>query len=501
MIEKVYNPDILTCFANLSEDEVFTPPEFANKLLDELPKKIWRDKNCRFLDPACKSGVFLREITKRLIIGLEDQIPDLEKRVAHILNYQVFGISITELTGLISRRTLYYSKNAIGKNCVINEFKDDQGNILFSQKKHTWVKNKCIFCGVSELKFNRDESLESYAYPFIHDDPNSFFNMKFDVIIGNPPYQVNDGGAGSSARPIYQKFVEKAISLNPNYLIMIIPARWYAGGKGLDEFRDLMLHDKRIEKLIDYFDSSISFPGVDISGGVCYFLWNKNYNGDCEVKTIFKDSISILNRPLLEGNINTFIRFNEAISIIRKIEILKEKKFIDIVSSRKPFGIPTTYSKFNKEKDEDAYIKLYRFGDNAFIKEKDIENNRDQIKSHKVFIAYAYGERGDFPYNVLAKPFLGEPNSICTETYLLINSKNSKKDAENIISYISTKFFRFLVLLVKNTQHATRRAYSLVPIQNFEKEWTDEELYEKYKLNEKEIEFIESMIKPMKVTK
>lgn len=497
MFDKIYNPDILTCFANLSEDEVFTPPEFANKLLDELPKKIWKNKNFKFLDPVCKSGVFLREITKRLIIGLEDEMPNLEERVIHILKNQVFGISITELTGLISRRTLYYSKKANGKNCVINNFQNDHGNILFKQKKHTWVKNKCSFCGVSELKFNRDDSLETYAYPFIHDDENSFFNMKFDVIIGNPPYQINDGGAGSSASPIYQKFVEKAISLNPNYLIMIIPARWYAGGKGLDDFRDLMLNDKRIEKLIDYFDSSISFPGVDISGGVCYFLWNKNHDGECEVKTIFKDSVSILNRPLLEGNINTFIRFNEAISIVRKIELYNEKKFIDIVSSRKPFGIPTNFSNFKSEKSVTNNIKLYRFGDNGFITNAEIENNRNLVKMHKVFIAKAYGERGDFPYNVIARPFLGEPDSICTETYLVINSNNSKIESENIMSYISTKFFRFLVLLVKNTQNAARSVYSLVPTQDFNKKWNDKDLYEKYNLNTKEIEFIESMIKQM----
>ena len=321
--------------------------------------------------------------------------------------------------------------------------------------------------------------------------------MKFDVIIGNPPYQINDGGAGSSASPIYQKFVEKAISYNPNYLIMIIPARWYAGGKGLDNFRDLMLNDKRIEKLIDFFDSSISFPGVDISGGVCYFLWNKNHDGECEVKTIFKNSISILNRPLLEGKINTFIRFNEAVSIVRKIEIYNEKKFIDIVSSRKPFGIPTNFSNFKNEKSVANNIKLYRFGNNGFVTNAEVENNRNLIKMHKVFIAKAYGERGDFPYNVIARPFLGEPDSICTETYLVINSNNSKFESENIMSYISTKFFRFLVLLVKNTQNAARSVYSLVPTQDFKKKWNDKELYEKYNLNTKEIEFIESMIKQM----
>jgi len=496
MIDKVYNPDILTCFANLSEDEVFTPPEFANKLLDELPKEIWKNKHCRFLDPVSKSGVFLREITKRLIIGLEDQIPNLEERVIHILKNQVFGISITELTGLISRRTLYYSKKANGKNCVINHFQNDHGNILFKQKKHTWIKNKCTFCGVSELKFNRDDSLETYAYPFIHDDPNSFFNMKFDVIIGNPPYQVNDGGGmGTSAIPIYQKFVEKAIALNPNYLIMIIPARWYAGGKGLDEFRNLMLNDKRIEKLIDYFDSSISFPGVDISGGVCYFLWNKNYVGDCEVKTIFKDSISILNRPLLEGKINTFIRFNEAISIVRKIELFEEKKFIDIVSARRPFG----FSKPQESKNVDAnnQIKVYAYPNNKQTTIDIVTQNHELVSHYKVFISKAYGERGDFPYNVLAKPFVGEPNSICSETYLLINAKNSKQIASNIAEYISTKFFRFLVLLVKNTQNAPKSVYALVPTQDFNKKWNDKELYEKYNLNTKEIEFIESMIKPM----
>ncbi|MCA6557991.1 MAG: Eco57I restriction-modification methylase domain-containing protein, partial [Pseudanabaena sp. M114S2SP2A07QC] len=442
-----YNPDVLTCLANLSNDEVFTPPSLVNQILDLLPMELWSNPDAKFLDPVCKSGVFLREMAKRLIVGLEPVFPDLQERANHIYRYQLFGLAITELTGLLSRRSVYCSKVANGRYSVCSGFEDEQGNIVYGRVEHDWRGGKCGFCGASQEVYERGDALESYAYQFIHsDDPSCFFkNMKFDVIVGNPPYQLSDGGAQASAKPLYHKFIEQAKKLNPRYLSMIVPSRWFSGGKGLDDFREEMLSDKRLTKVVDYFDSNECFPGVDISGGVCYFLWERDREKTCEITTIRSGEKSTMERPLLEIDNDSFIRFNEAISIYRKIKSLKEERFNKHISSRKPFGI-TTNAKGNKQNGEDT-IKIFSFPENGFIKRNLVKQNESWINEYKVYISYAYGERGAFPYLVIGKPFLGEPNTCCTETYLVIRPFDSLQKCENVISYMRTRFFRFLVLL------------------------------------------------------
>lgn len=500
----IYNPDVLTCLANLSNDEVFTPPEVANKMLDMLPQELFRNPDTTFLDPACKSGVFLREIAKRLIVGLESQIPDLQERLDHIFHKQVFGIAITELTSLLARRSVYCSKYP-NSEFSVSHFDNAQGNIRYKRLQHYWKDGKCKYCGASKEQYLRDDELETHAYELIHaQNPKEILNMKFDVIISNPPYQMSDGGGdGSSAQPIYHKFIQQAKKLNPSYISMIIPARWYSGGKGLDEFRGEMLNDKRLEIIHDFPETSDCFPGINIRGGVCFFLWNKSHNGDCEVFNHKQDLTSTMKRPLLEKGAETFIRYNEAISILSKVLSFDEEMMDSRVSSRLPFGIPSNFGMYSTSPTPNENVILYR-SDRSKNSEKKvyisplyITKNKEWMNSMKVLVSKASPGGDEYPHSIISTPVLAQKNSVCTETYLIVDFVDSEEQGQNLMSYMSTKFFRFMMSLIKNTQNISKGVFSFVPVQEWTKPWTDEELYAKYGITDDEIAFIDSMIRPM----
>jgi hypothetical protein len=522
------NPDVLTCIANLSNDEVFTPPEFANKMLDTLAEvwaannngaNIWADRSVRFLDPFTKSGVFLREITSRLTKGLATEIPNLDDRVNHILTKQVFGVGITHLTSLLARRSLYCSKHAKGEHSIAKSFASDQGNIWFERTEHTWVDGKCTYCGASQKALDRGVGLETHAYAFIHTENiksrvAELFggNMQFDVIIGNPPYQLSDDGFGTSAAPIYQHFVEQAKALEPRYLSMVIPARWFAGGKGLDEFRESMLSDNRLRSIDDYLSASDVFPGVGLKGGVCYFLWDRDNPGQCRVTTHFKDwPDSTASRQLLEEGVDVFIRFNEGLSILKKVATVESgeahslslpesKRFDRLVSSRKPFGLETTFKGTVAKGANDVLV--YQNGGTGYIARNMISASTELIEKWKIYVGRAApgtGNKDTYPHKIISTPFVGEPGSISSETYLCIGPFDSRIEAESALSYLSCRLTRLLILLHKPSQDTTRKVYTFVPTQEWTRGWTDEDLYAKYDISDSEIAFIEKVVRPMEL--
>ena len=501
MLNSNYNPDVLNCIANLSNDEVFTPPELANKMLDLLPQELFRNPKTTFLDPFTKSGVFLREIVKRLDKGLVTVIPDRQQRIDHILHHQVFGIACTELTSLLARRSVYCSKQANGQYSI-SKFSNAEGNILYKNIRHTWINGKCKYCGANQAVYDRGSEAEQYAYQFIHtDNPKQFFNnMHFDVIIGNPPYHLSDGGQAASAKPLYHLFVEQAIKLNPRYLNIIIPARWYAGGKGLDSFRNNMLKNNNIRKLVDYNNSSDCFPGVNIAGGVCYFLWDRDNSGECEIKNVTTQHVNNTSESRYLNEFPILVRDNTAIHIIRKILSSSKTTMNKSVLSYSYFTVRSyERGKDNKQKNDDV-ILLSSQGKGYYPKSK-IEDRQNILNKSKVIITYAMSggnkptSQGDF--QVISSLQVLAPNEVCTETYLVLATFDSKKEAENLCSYASTKSFRFLLLQALTSIHITKESFLFVPLQDFSHPWTDEMLYQKYGLNEEEIAFIESMIRPM----
>lgn len=527
------NPDVLTCIANLSNDEVFTPPEFANQMLDRVADawaanhdgaNIWADSTVKFLDPFTKSGVFLREITSRLIAGLAAEMPDLALRVDHILTRQVYGIGVTQLTSLLARRSVYCTKWANGEHSIAKSFTSPDGNIWFERTEHTWVggthwvytadetgkrikkftNGKCNYCGSSQNTLDRGASRETHAYSFTHtDDVKALIgqvfgeDMQFDVVVGNPPYQLQSDG-GTRDIPIYQKFVEQAKKLEPRLLVMVIPSRWMAGGLGLTSFRGEMLGDQHIRRLVDYSRMESVFPGVDFEGGVSYFVWDRDNAGPCEVSFHLGEEQPVTTTRKLD-EFDVFVRDSRALPILRKVLAKQEPSITGIMASNNEFGLVTNFKDYRESESPKDNVAVHAIRNNrrviGWMPRARLPKGDVFVDRWKVLIPKSYGERGTIPAQILGPLLIAAPPSAATQTYVFIDAA-SEEEANRIAAYSRTRFFRFLLSLRKITQHAAKPVYEWVPVQPWDRDWTDAELNEKYGLTEDEVSYIEKMIRP-----
>ena len=461
------------CFYDetFNEETKLDQPRYVNR--GNVTANVFGNINSQILEINSKTGLYPLYVTysayrRKLMERSQNELSLKQKQDLwfQTVNTNIFVICKTPMAKAITRRTL----TGFSEIKINAHYYDDLINIM--QNKPQQFSGKVL--------------KQSYW-------KKGSGTMHFNACVGNPPYMLIDNGYRVSATPIYNYFVEQAISLNPDYVSMIIPARWFSGGKGLDSFRDTMLHDKSLCKIIDFPEATDCFTGVQIKGGICYFLWDKKHSGNCSVTTHLNGEIGdTVERPLLENGNDIFIRYNEAISILYKVQSFKEKSFEPFVSVRKPFGFDTLYKGGSK-----GNITLFENGGKSLIENGDIIRNNEWVNRSKVFIPESGSGSDSFPHPILGRPFLGSKGTACTETYLLIGPFNSDTESNNVISYIKTKFFRFLVMLKKPSQHATSKVYSFVPVQDFSHAWTDKDLYQKYHLTEAEISFIESMVKPM----
>lgn len=538
--------DILTLFEALNNHEVFTPPRLAREMLDHLPNETWSNPDLKLLDPCTKSGVFLREAFYKFYDGLKDKgeyigadgkvydLSEHKQRINHILKNMLFGIATSELTGYVARRTLYgvmeantdkqiaaidsferstnfhewteeERLNFIGRN-KFNEYYD---HTMFNTEEYKGFEHEGnIFYPVDEVakKVLEDGSyeVEDTYFPFIDEATKhrkiidiKEGKMKFDVIIGNPPYQISDGGSGSgmSAKPIYHLFVNQAKSMSPKYLSMIMPSRWFSGGKGLDKFRNDMLNDKRISHIVDFENSNEVFPGVDVAGGISYFLWDKNHKTDCEITNKIKNESFSSIRPLNEFHI--LVRHSKSLSIIHKIQNIEKGAYLDkVVSARKPFGIPSNY----KPKSSGTPCWFTQKLGKQFVQTELVRDENKYKDKWKVLIPFApIAGQTDF-----SKPIkfyhsqnvkIAKPGEVCTETYLVAHAFDSEQEALNFKGYLFTKIFRFLLLQNVISQNITRGCFYFVPeLDDYKKQITDDELKNRWGITNDEWEFISQKI-------
>lgn len=502
-------PDVLATLAQLPNDEVFTPPHLVDSMLDTLPQEVWTNHTYRWLDPATKSGVFLRQVAQRLMVGLAIWEPDPYKRREHILKNMLFGAAATSLAGELARRSLYQTTDATGKSIkdssiksLVVQMDDSDGNIHFVETEHTIKKSKCEICRAPESLI-RDRR-ENFAYSFIHQTypTKEMQDMKFDVIVGNPPYQIgmddSDGNRTANITPLYHMFVERAISMDPRYVLMITPSRWFTGGHSLGEYRDKMINDRRIKTLVDFSNGKEIFPGVEVKGGISYFLWDRNHSGDCRfIQMADGLKISEMSRDLRQGD-GVVIRDNFAAGIVKKItsDPFPKGSLAEVVSARDPFGqsIKTNYKSASAEPFAGS-IPLVFINKVGYVNPSVLERNHNWVDKYKVLLPKASdGRGGNENMSVLGEPIALAPGSACTQSYLVAGTFDSETEARNYALYLTSKFVRFLVLQRKVSQDLVPGRFKFVPMLDMSRNWTDADLYKLHKLTSEEVAYIEKTI-------
>ena len=462
------------CFLNEQFDsqEVLEEPRLVDQ--GQVTEDIFLNPEARILEMNSKSGLYPLYMAYSLyamkLPGPEDKLP-LEQTQAlwqETVEQQIFVLCKTRMAESITRRTLVgyqdWTVNTTYIPHLLERMENDPQRLAKKlEKPETWRKNG---------------------------EP-----MTFDAIVGNPPYQIADGGNNASAMPVYQRFVELATTIEPHYASMIMPSRWYSGGRGLDDFRANIMNDTRMRVLYDYASSDYCFPGVDISGGICYFLWDKDYDGPCTVTNAESQIAHSVKRYLNEFPI--LVRSNAAISIIDKVARRKEQTLDTFVSSQKPFGLRTF-----ARPDENGDLTLRWNGGKGPISSDKVTGGTELIDKWKVIVSrvlYEHGGKADKngQSRILSILEMLGPKEVCSETYIVVNSYDTEAEAAGLYSYLKTKFARFLIMQATSSIMITRGCFMFVPVQNFTEEWTDEKLYKKYELTEDEIAFIESTIRVM----
>lgn len=493
---------LFSCFRNPDKETVLTPWRVVNMHLSDCigGYKFYDDKNIDFIETP--TFIDKGEVTKTILCNSDSKILEINSKTGLYPLYIAYSI-------------YKYKSHAVAKDELTKEKQDELWNETVSNNIYVICKTPMAkkITQRTLLGFNKNR-INSYCPDNIVNDlkneENKFIGkilksstwnkgdgkMKFDAIVGNPPYQINTGGGQAQATPIYDKFVSTAIDMAPHYVCMIMPSRWFAGGFAtLKDFRNKMKNEKHIEEIHDFPIATDCFQNVEIKGGVCYLLCDTTKSFD-EIKFIThknNEIISIANRPLFEKDNDTIIRDNEAISILNKVKSFGEETFDSLVSPLWPFTTESTFKSLKKEKVNSDDVYAYVLKDRGWINKRELSKNLDVVSKYKLFIPRSIGS-GNAKKDII-KPIIGKPNSCCSGTYIYCGPFESQNEVENVISYIDTKFFHFLVSLKKVSQDTTKGCYEFVPIQKFDSKITDAYLFKKYKLTKEEIDYINSAVR------
>lgn len=441
--------------------EVMTPVSLVEDMMDGLPKEVWSDPKLKWLDPANGCGIFPAVVVARLMDGLAKWQPDEGLRYQHIIENMLY---VCELQ----------PKNMFLYLCAFDP-------------KDQYVMN--MYTGsFLEVGFQK-HAKEVWGVD------------KFDVIVGNPPYQLSGGAGGTSDSALYHFFAQRAFILARGLVTMVIPSRWLVGGRGLEDFRRSMLSSQHIRRLVDYPNSTQIFPEVDLKSGVCYFLWDTAYFGLCSSTLIRGDTvIGPVPRKLDEHDV--FIRDTRAAAILKKVLAQEAPSFELLLTGDTPFGLATNFKGFSQTAPSAGDVRVYASANTGrregVMPRALIKKNQHLIDSWKVMVPKAGpGNSGGhvLPDRVLGKPEIAEPNSICTQTWIVAGPLPSKEQALSVASYLQTAFVRFVVSLRKISQDAMRGVYRWVPQQDWNVVWTDSALYQKYGVTAEEVAYIHSMVR------